>query len=440
MNAHAKLSLTRVFSSAHIRTMRYMGRRRNRVCGADVHNELIVATIQCSDETILREQFGTTRSELERFKAWVIANNCEQVAFEATGAYWFPVYDVLSSSIDTIVANPWMIKGLPKDKSDDHDSKSIAGFCLNGQIKRSRIFSGDDRDLRTMTRARSGYVKTRTQFRNRIHKYLALRGIKLRSGIRDIFGKSGRHVLNGLVEGESIDAILDGIPSGRIRKKRGIIKAAIVNGFDDTTKLLVKDALDVLDNLENRIENMSREILGKTLNKSKDLAIVMSVPGISFVSGSKILSEIGNYHDFSTPEQLAKWCGLIPGLNESAGKKRSCGITKQGSKHLRTILVEIAHVVARMKNTRFTRFFKRIMARKNYNVAIVALARKLICIIYHLLVNQELYEAGNERATKAKTKKNVQGSSSENQLEDKVAAIVDAYYRINTKSAPKGGG
>jgi transposase len=105
--------------------------------------------------------------------------------------------------------------------------------------------------------------------------------------------------------------------------------------------------LEVLDNLENRIEKMSWDILRRTLKKSKDLAIVVSVPGISFVSGSKILSEIGNYHDFKTPEQLAKWCGLVPGLNESAGKKKSCSITKQGSKHLRTILVEVAQVVSR---------------------------------------------------------------------------------------------
>jgi transposase len=419
-----------------------MGKRRNRVCGADIHNELIVATIQCSDDTTLREKFGTTRSELERFKAWVVSNGCEQVAFEATGAYWFPVYDVLSPSIDIVVGNPWMIKGLPKNKSDDLDSKSIASFCLNGQIKRSRVFSGEERDLRTMTRARSGYVKTRTQFRNRIHKYLALRGIKLRSGIRGIFGKSGRHVLNGLVNGESTDTILDGIPSGRIRKKREIIKGAISIGFDDTTKLLVKDALEVLDNLEGRIENMSREILRGTLNKSKDLAIVMSVPGISFVSGSKILSEIGDYRDFSNPEQLAKWCGIVPGLNESAGKKRSCGITKQGSKHLRTILVEVAQVVSRMKNNKLTRFFKRLEARKNRNVAIIALARKLICLIYHLLVNQELYKDGLQKATKSKSKEKAQAQepSLEDQLQDKVAAIVDAYYRLDAKNVSNGGG
>jgi hypothetical protein len=95
-----------------------------------------------------------------------------------------------------------------------------------------------------------------------------------------------------------------------------------------------------------------------------------------------------------------------------------------------------------MKNNRLTRFFKRIMARKNRNVAIVALARKLICIIHHLLVNQELYDMGLEKATKSKPKKNtrVQGSPSEDQLQDKVTAIVDAYYRINAKCVSKGGG
>ena len=133
--------LLRDKSSAHIRTATYMGKRRNRVCGADVHKDLIVTTIQSADGTEFQEKFGTTYSELEGFRDWVIANNCEQVAFEATGVYWFPVYDALSPSIDTIAANPWMIKGIPGDKSDAHDSKWIAENCLDGKIKRSRVFS-----------------------------------------------------------------------------------------------------------------------------------------------------------------------------------------------------------------------------------------------------------------------------------------------------------
>jgi len=185
-----------------------MKKRKERVCGADVHKDLIVATITGDDVPPIRENFGTTKAELERFRNWLIKNKCEQVAFEATGVYWIPIYDALSSTIDTIVANPLQIKTIPNDKSDSKDSKRIASLCLNGQIKRSRVFSNEDRDLRTLTRARSGYVKTRTQFRNRIHKYLSSSGIKLSSCMDDIFCKSGTHIIKGLAEGKSIEEIL----------------------------------------------------------------------------------------------------------------------------------------------------------------------------------------------------------------------------------------
>ena len=279
-----------------------------------------------------------------------------------------------------------MIKGIPRNKSDTLDSKWIAGNCLDGKIKRSRVLPKDGRDLRTLTRARSAYTKTRTQLRNRIHKYLALCGITLSSYISDIFGKSGRHILDGLIESKDIDTIMDGIPSGKVKKKREPIKASLGNGLDDVSRMLIKDTLELLDHLNEKVNDTSLEILGRLQERARDLAIVMSVPGIGFVSASIILAEIGDYHDFQKSEQLVKWCGLAPGLNESAGKKSPCGITKQGSKHLRTILVEIAQVVAKMSKNNLSSFFHRLRARKNYNVAITALARKLISIIFHLLI------------------------------------------------------
>ncbi len=416
-----------------------MGKRRNRVCGADVHKDIIVATIQSADGTEFQEKFGTTQSELERFKDCLIAHNCEQVAFEATGVYWFPVYDALNSSIDIIVANPWMIKGIPKDKSDSNDSKWIAGNCLDGKIKRSRVLSKEDRDLRTLTRARSAYTKTRTQLRNRVHKYLAICGITLSSYITDIFGKSGRHILDGLIESKDIDGILDSIPSGKIRKKRDIIKASLGKGLDDVSRMLVKDTLELLDQLDKTVNTTSLEILSRLQNRANDLAIAMSVPGVGFISASIILAEIGDYRDFHTPEQLVKWCGLAPGLNESAGKKRPCGITKQGSKNLRTILVEIAQVVAKMSGNRLSRFFQRLRARKSYNVAITALARKLISIIYHLLINQELYLENNRTTTASKpVKKDLLRLSKGERLNDGIAAIVDAFYHLKRRY-PRGG-
>ena len=415
-----------------------MKKRKERVCGADVHKDLIVATITGDDVPPIRENFGTTKAELERFRNWLIKNKCEQVAFEATGVYWIPIYDALSSTIDTIVANPLQIKTIPNDKSDSKDSKRIASLCLNGQIKRSRVFSNEDRDLRTLTRARSGYVKTRTQFRNRIHKYLSSSGIKLSSCMDDIFCKSGAHIIKGLAEGKSIEEILKGIPSGKIRKKQDLIRAALDNALGETNRMLVTDALEILDDIESKIEKTSHEVLKKIQQRSKDLAIVMSIPGVGFVSGSVILSEIGNYRDFQTPEQLVKWCGLNPGENESAGKKKKCGITKRGSKHIRVVLVQAAQTISNMKNTRLSRFFQRLSKKKEHNVAIVAVARKLICLIHHLLINQELYQEADCRKRRSRRDKSCKEPSfQEEHLTDKVAAIVDAFYGLSDSKRKK---
>ena len=415
-----------------------MKKRKDRVCGADVHKDLIVATITGDDVPPIRENFGTTKFELKRFRSWLVANKCEQVAFEATGVYWIPIYDALSPTIDTIVANPLQIKTIPNDKSDSKDSKRIATLCLNGQIKRSRVFSDEDRDLRTLTRARSGYVKTRTQFRNRIHKYLSSSGIKLSSCMDDIFCKSGTHIIKGLAEDKSVEEILKGIPSGKIRKKQDLIRAALDNVLGQTNRMLVTDALEILDDIESKIEKTSHEILKKIQQRSKDLAIVMSIPGIAFVSGSVILSEIGNYRDFQTPEQLAKWCGLNPGENESAGKKKKCGITKRGSKHIRVVLVQAAQTISNMKNTRLSRFFQRLSKKKEHNVAIVAVARKLICLIHHLLINQELYQEADCRKRRSRREKSCKEPSfPEEHLTDKVAAIVDAFYGLSDSNRKK---
>jgi len=415
-----------------------MKKRKDRVCGADVHKDLIVATITGDNVPPIRENFGTTKFELKRFRSWLVANKCEQVAFEATGVYWIPIYDALSPTIDTIVANPLQIKTIPNDKSDSKDSKRIATLCLNGQIKRSRVFSDEDRDLRTLTRARSGYVKTRTQFRNRIHKYLSSSGIKLSSCMDDIFCKSGTHIIKGLAEDKSVEEILKGIPSGKIRKKQDLIRAALDNVLGQTNRMLVTDALEILDDIESKIEKTSHEILKKIQQRSKDLAIVMSIPGIAFVSGSVILSEIGNYRDFQTPEQLAKWCGLNPGENESAGKKKKCGITKRGSKHIRVVLVQAAQTISNMKNTRLSRFFQRLSKKKEHNVAIVAVARKLICLIHHLLINQELYQEADCRKRRSRREKSCKEPSfQEEHLTDKVAAIVDAFYGLSDSKRKK---
>jgi transposase len=96
----------------------------------------------------------------------------------------------------------------------------------------------------------------------------------------------------------NIDTILDRKPSGKVKKKRELIKASLGKGLDDVSRMLVKDTLELLHHLGQKVNDTSLEILGRLQEGAKDPAIVVSVPGIGLVSASIILAEIGDYHDF----------------------------------------------------------------------------------------------------------------------------------------------
>jgi transposase len=138
------------------------------------------------------------------------------------------------------------------------------------------------------------------------------------------------------------------------------------------------------------INEVEKEIRNRCTFWMAELAIAMSVPGIGFISAVTILSEIGNSTDFESPKKLAAWCGLVPNLYQSADKCILGSITKHGSKHIRRMLVEVARVIARSRNSRLKGFYLRIESKKKANVAAVALARKVLCILHHLLANNEM--------------------------------------------------
>ena len=167
--------------------------QRNKVCGVDVHKKFLVATNLSRDGIKETKRYRMVIEDLLKFKDWVIENNCEQVAVESTGIYWYPIHAVLEGKIDLIVANAYKIKHTPGRKTDVSDSEWIAELCLNGMIEPSRIFPKEDRELRRLTRARESYVKEITQEKNKIHHALDSSCIKLASVLSDIFGKSGRY-------------------------------------------------------------------------------------------------------------------------------------------------------------------------------------------------------------------------------------------------------
>lgn len=406
-----------------------MEKQLNKVCGADIHKRFLVATILSRDGTKITRKFGMTLDDLLTFKNWIMENGCEQVAVESTGVYWIPIHAVLEGSVDLIVANSYKIKHTPGNKNDLDDADWIAELCLNGMIEPSRIFPRTDRDLRRLTRAREGYVNDMTREKNRIHHALESCGIKLSSVLANIFGKTGLYIQDCLLEGKSIEDIIEGITVKQVKKKADQIREAIKGSLDVTQIFLIRGSLELITAFQKRIDELDSEIKRRIAGRKEDLAIAMSIPGIGFVAASTILAEIGDFRDFKNGKQLAAWSGLVPMVYQSAGKLITGSITKHGSRHIRRILVEIARVIARTGNSKLRRFFLRVKAKKGSNVAAVALARKVLCILHHLLINREKYqEDGVQKNIKIDIDKTL--SPKEMSMEEMISYLAKAGYEV----------
>ena len=414
-----------------------MEKQLSKVCGADIHKRFLVATILSRDGTKVTDRFGMALDDLLKFKEWVKENQCEQVAIESTGVYWVPLYSVLEDCVPVIVANPYKIKHIPGRKTDLRDAEWIAELCLNGLIEPSRIFPKEDRELRTLTRARESLIKNKTQLKNRIHQALEYSCIKLSSALSDIFGKSGMHILNGLLEGKSIDEILKGIKSHWIKKKEALLRDAIKNKLDPAQIILIKNSLELIDSIQRKIDELDREILSRIERRKDDLEIALSMPGMGTKSAPSILAEIGDYRDFRTPEQLAAWCGLVPRVYQSADKLVTGRITKQGSKHIRSMLVEVAYAASRTRNSRLQSFFLRIQKKSGTKKAIIALARKVLCILYHLLINREMYQE-DELKKSVHGKQDTASSTMNISIDEMIKLLAKAGYEVRPNRSGSG--
>lgn len=416
-----------------------MGMEREVVCGADIHKQFLLATILSKDGQKFQDRFDTNFEGLLNFRQWLLNHGCRKLAVESTASYWLPIYLVIGKDVEFILANAYHIKHIPGRKTDVLDSEWIAELCLKDLISPSRIFSEDERDLRAMTRTRESFVEMRTQTKNRIHQELESACIKLSSVLSDIFGKSGIHIIRGILNGSSIEDILEGIPSKKLKAKRTEIQDAIRVNMSPAQVSLISLLLDSVDTLNREIASIDKQIQALISVRQEDLKIAMSIPGMGFISASTILAEIGNFEDFRTGDKLAAYCGLVPSVYQSAGKLITGHITKRGSPHVRRMLIEVAHAISRTKaDSKLKRFYFRIKSRHGAKVAIVALARKVVCILHHLIVNQEMFV--DEAANKTKRAKPGRSSpSSETTIAEAIQVLVRAGYAVQKRSEQGGG-
>ena len=372
-------------------------------CGLDVHKEVLVACmlkggIDEEPEPVIKE-FPTLLYGLDEFKEWVIENNCHNVAMESTGVYWFPIYNVLESifyedgQVSIIVANPHHMKNVPGKKTDIKDAHWIATLLRAGLLASSYIPPKEIRELRDWTRYRDILIKEMVGHKNRIEKHLQQCGFKLSTILSDIFGMSGFELIKKLCnKGKLTQLDVEECLHGTLRNKANEVQQAVAGQLSAHDKAFLTNLVKVLENCQKEIEEVERHIEEYAHQYEPTLQLLETIPALQRRASTIIISELGiDLSMFPTAGHLCKWAGLCPGDNESAGKKKSTRITK-GNPRIKSVMVQCAWAATRCKNFFLRDWFYRLRARRGTKKALIAVARKLLSIVWHILTTREIYE------------------------------------------------
>lgn len=299
-----------------------------RCAGLDVHQENVVACILYGalDKRPKKaiETFSTTTKGLLSLSDWLTTNEVTDIVMESTGVYWKPVWNILEGNFRLVLANARHVKNVPGRKTDVKDAEWLAKLLRTGLIEGNFVPPEDIRDLRDLTRYRTKLIGHRTSERNRIHKILQDSNVKLTSVISDIFGVSGRRILEAIMNGEKIEIQdLKKMVDGRTKASIEDIKESINGRIRYHHREMLRYHWEHMCYLEKAIQNLEEKIEQQLQPYRKEWELIMEIPGLNKDSAAVFLSEMGvDMSVFKSAKHLSSWAGLSPGNYESAGKKK----------------------------------------------------------------------------------------------------------------------
>jgi transposase len=372
-----------------------MKRNPQRCCGIDVHKASLSACVRLRAKGGKPSQeirtFGTTSEELLALRDWLSAHRVSQVAMEATGVYWKPVYYVLEEGFSVVLVNPAAIKRMPGRKTDVSDCAWLAQLLENGMLQASFIPPREIRELRDLVRYRTSLKHDHTRVANRLHKVLQDADLKLSSVMSDILGVSGRQILRQLAAGHSDPAALAELARGPLRQKLAELRHALSGRFSAHHAFMLSRLLADLDNLEQSMAEVARRIEEQLAPFAAELELLSTIPGVKRVGAAAILAEIGaDMSCFPSSAHLGSWAGMAPGNNQSGGKRRRAKARK-GNRWLRTILVECGNAAGRTRNTALAAIYRRMVVRGGRKQAAFVVGRHILNVAYHLLRDRTPY-------------------------------------------------
>ncbi len=273
---------------------------------------------------------------------------------------WYWLYELLEESgLKVKLAHPLKVRLIAEArvKTDKVDAHTLAQLERTGFLPEAYIPSREVRDQRELLRYRASLVRIRSGLRNRVHALLDKLGIF--SPLTDLFGTRGRQFLRAL----------------QLRE----VYQRELNGY-----------LAAIEYLGVQIKELTKEIR-EQLREDPRAQLLMSMPGVSHLTAHLILSEIGDVERFHSSKHLCSYAGLVPSTHQSASHHYQGNITKQGNRYLRWAMVEAAQTAAR-KDAGMAAFYRQLRAEKGNGRAKVAVARKLLTAVYHVLKRNVPYQ------------------------------------------------
>jgi transposase len=319
--------------------------------GVDLHQRFCYLTAMNASGRICRQ--GQVVNEGGALQAWLRElPRPRQVVVEASG-FW-PAF-ARAAAVESerlVMVHPQRVKAIAsaKLKNDRVDSETLAHLSRCDLLPEAWMADPATQQLRLRVRLRIALGRQRARAKNQLQAVLHQEGF--RKPVTDVFGRRGRAWLKGLE-------------------------------LSEAGRLVVDTWLREVDRLDAELTTQTRE-LERLAKADARAGWLQSVPGIGAYAAMVILAEIGDVERFASKRALASYAGLTPVVRESAGRRKRGGITHQGSNTLRWIMLQVAQVAARWSPGARS-YYAGLRARKPAQVARIALARKLLTVVWALL-------------------------------------------------------
>lgn len=366
------------------------------VAGLDVHLKSIQCAVRCRQEggKLWQEvrTFGTMTRDLRAMADYLESLGVTHVAMEATGVLWKPVWNILEGRFALLLVNPRHLKKVPGRKTDVSDAQWIAQLLHCGLLEGSFVPPRKVRNLRNLTRHRAQLASEHTRVANRIHKLLEDANVKLGAVASDVLGKSGRAMLQALVQGQQDAAAMADLALGQLRKKVPQLQLALEGHFTEHHRFMLRQLLSHVNYLEQQIAEFSRQTQSQLdeLLLPKDQERLDAIDGVNLTTIENVIAEIGvDMQVFPDEYHLSSWTGICPG-NEESGGRRLRSRTRKGNRWLRRALAEAAWAASHAKGTYLAAQYRRLAARRGKKRALLAVGHSILVIIYHLLKDPQV--------------------------------------------------